>query len=178
MKQVLLMIACIAIVLSMNAQTVKVSSAGNVGIGVTPSYKLDVNGMGCFRFGSNGNIIMGTYNNTVDGIWGTALAIYGIQNNNMYTPGLYIGTPENKVSCVYSYSIYYQNLYQSSDMRLKENIVPCSSYLAKLKNIQTYTYTFTDEYFKDIFHEQKKRMQKNRIWFFGAGTSRDISRIG
>jgi hypothetical protein len=138
---------------------------GNVGIGVNPSYKLDVNGMGCFRFDNNGNIFMGTYSNTAGGMWGTALAIYGTGNSLFYTPGLYIGTPDNKVSYVYTYNIDYQNLYHSSDIRLKEYIIPSSSYLAKLKEIQTYTYNFTDEYFKDISLEQKKRMQKTEYGF-------------
>ena len=56
-------------------------------------------------------------------------------------------------------------MYQSSDMRLKENIKPCTSLSSKLKEVQSYNYNFTDEYFKDFTPEEKQKVQKTEYGF-------------
>jgi hypothetical protein len=87
-------------------------------------------------------------------------AIYPIANNL-----LVLGRPDSWFRDLYVYNIDYQNLYQTSDMRLKENIRPCPSFLSKLKDVKAYNYNYTDEYFKDFTPEDKQRAQKTEYGF-------------
>jgi len=50
-------------------------------------------------------------------------------------------------------------------MRLKENIRPCPSFLSKLKDVKSYNYNYTDEYFKDFTPEDKQKAQKTEYGF-------------
>ena len=149
-----------------NAQ-IKVLSNGNMGIGVTnPTYKLEVNGGASFTvFPSTGaKFILGTYSYLVSSspysFLVTAPALYPGTNNSIC-----IGIPDAKINTVYTYTVNYQTLVNSSDMRLKENIRLCPSFLSKLKDIKSYNYNYKDEYFKDFSPEEKAKAQKTEFGF-------------
>ncbi|MDR2978885.1 MAG: tail fiber domain-containing protein [Bacteroidales bacterium] len=86
--------------------------------------------------------------------------LYSVRNN-----ALRIGKTSNRANIIYTYTVNYQTLVQNSDARLKQNIRFCPSFLPKLKDIKTYTYNYTDEYFKDFLPEQKEKAQKTEYGF-------------
>ena len=87
-------------------------------------------------------------------------AIYSDYNNY-----LHIGRPDRWANHLWVYAIDYQNLHKTSDIRLKENIRLVPSVLSKLRDISTYNYNYTDEYFKDFTSEQKQKAQKTEFGF-------------
>jgi len=154
---ILFVIALWAMNFSAKAQTVKVNTAGNVGIGTgteSPVRKLDVRGdvqivtepaMWGIPLSARG-IIVGQYHSPS---W--MPTIYGL-NTSSYS----IGHPSSRAN-VYGVNIHYYNLIPpGSDVRLKENIRPCASVLSKLRRINTYTYNYKEEYLKKILSEPQQ----------------------
>ncbi|MDR2980305.1 MAG: tail fiber domain-containing protein [Bacteroidales bacterium] len=86
--------------------------------------------------------------------------LYGYKNNH-----LRIGKADYRTNIIYTYTLNYQTLVQNSDARLKENIRTCPSFLIKLKDVNTYTYNYTDDYFRDFTAEQKQEAQKTEFGF-------------
>jgi len=145
---------------------------GNVGIGTTsPAFKLDVNGEG--RFGTdngvlgNGDVIIGTYAYTPPpDPYTYPLTIYSpaIYSDNNSFWGLYLGTPDSWAWRTYSSDVICNNLYNLSDMRLKENIRLCDTVLFKLKNVQSYNYNFKND-FNGLDTTQRQKAQKTEYGF-------------
>ena len=66
-----------------------------------------------------------------------------------------IGKTANKVNTIW---VGYINTYDASllsDIRLKENIKPCPSFLSALKNVRSYNYNYTDEFFRSFIPEEE-----------------------
>ena len=71
----------------------------------------------------------------------------------------------SSLTTIYGHTIYYYNLQQGSDMHLKENIQPCPSVLSKIRDINTYTYNYKEEYLQRIAPEQREIPQKLEYGF-------------
>jgi hypothetical protein len=135
---------------------------GNLGIGITSSsvaYPLDINGLVRVNTGSFGGLILGQQivypSPSLPNLAITA------EKNNV----LCIGTYDKWANRIWSYTVECQTLLQPSDMRLKENIKFCFSLLSKLKNVNTYNYNYTDEFFKDFDSIQKEKTQRTEYGF-------------
>ena len=187
MKKYIILIAMCAIVGGAKAQ-LKVDAIGNVSIngkadfnkwtefysgvdfhylttfrgsGVDFICPVAINGMGLSFYGKNGNgdiVYMSEYR--IPGMSSYYFDISSWKNNYIR-----LGSPAFWLSNIWSYDIECQNLYQISDVRLKENIRPCTSLVSKIKSIQSYSYNFTNEYFKDFSAEQKQKVQKTEYGF-------------
>jgi hypothetical protein len=164
MKKMLLIIACMATMMCVNAQ-IKVGTNGNVAIAdaVNSTYRLQVAGQARFNADWIG-LILGWSSDDY------CPAIYTEYNNAMW-----VGYPNKWANHLWCYNIDYQNLSKLSDVRLKENIQSCSSLLTKLKEVRTYTYNYTDEYFKDFTSEQKQKAQRKEFGFYCSGVGKNIS---
>ena len=180
MRKVLFMVACMAIVFGVNAQALKVSSVGNVGIGTgttTPSQKLHVVGNSYLNGNVGiGDVVHSTYRLQVGGQTRFAPGWIGLilgWSSDNYCPAIYteynnamwIGRSDRWANHLWCYNIDYQNMTKLSDARLKENVQSCSSLLTKLKEVRTYTYNYTDEYFKDFTPAQKQKAQRKEFGF-------------
>jgi len=151
MKKFFLFFTLFTIGTTLTAQ-IKVTSTGNVGIGtITPTHKLHVVGDARFLPGWIGLTVGWSSDNYCP-------AIYTDYNNYMW-----IGRPDRWSNHIWSYSVTYQNLWNYSDIRLKENIEPCSAILSKIKQIQVYTYNYNDIYYNDFTPEQKQKDQRKRF---------------
>ena len=175
MKKMILIIAAI-VICGYSFGQVKVLSNGKVGVGAfNPTYNLQVAGNVLVgNFGGNSSPIVQagliidmdieSYFQFGGGHLSVQYAgysnIYGYQNNQ-----LRLGKSDNMLNSLWAYNISYQNLYQTSDIRLKENIRLCSSFLSKLKEVKTYNYNYKDEFFRDFTPEQRKKAQKTEFGF-------------
>jgi hypothetical protein len=136
-----------------NAQ-IKVVSNGNVGVGEpSPSYKLSVAGVASFAPGWVKVQVDWSTNNYCP-------AIHATENN-----ALWLGRDDKWANHMWCYTIDYQNMAKVSDSRLKENIAKCPSMLSQIKKIKTYTYNYTDEYFKDFTSKEKAKLQRKEFGF-------------
>jgi len=137
---------------------------GNVGIGTEPStsllLKLSVNGMATFSTDLGGTVLFTHYELISPGSQNHANAIYSFDNNR-----LFLGIPDKRINTLYTYTVNYHTLASASDIRLKENITPLPYVLEKLKEVQSYNYNYTDEYFKDFTKEEKEYMQRMEYGF-------------
>jgi hypothetical protein len=175
MKKLLLFSALLAIA-TMAMPQVKVTTAGNVGIGFNnPTQKLHVEGSSYL----NGNVGIGDvvnpiYRLQVGGQSRFAAGWIGLilgWSSNDYCPAIYtdynnalhLGRPDRWANHIWSYTIDCQSIVTTSDLRLKEKVEKCSSVLPKIQQIQTYTYQYNDLYFKDFTPEQKQKTQKKSM---------------
>ena len=148
MKNVFVLFALLAIGFGVKAQF-KVNSSGNVGIGTNnptrklhvvgnsylngntwigvdqinnnnfDSYRLLVNGKGCFIVSSLNTIILKNYNyRSCDNFTYNSAAVCGTN--------LFLGTPDQWAKCTYSKNVYFVNPWQYSK---DTNVVPCDSTL-------------------------------------------------
>ena len=133
MKKILLFLAMLAIATMATAQ-IKVTTAGNVGIGFNaPTFKLDARGT--VRFGNGTGTweaIRIDWNNT----WGAA-QLYCTTDN--FT----VGTSTYPASGTFRHLYYYQ-LHNLSDSRLKTNISSLSHSLAKIMQVNGRAYNYID----------------------------------
>lgn len=152
MKKIIFLI-CVVATINLHGQ-IKVTNVGNVGIGNnSPSYKLDVSGTSRFSPGWVGLYIGWSTNNYCP-------AIYTDYNNY-----LWLGRSDRWLNHIWCYHIDYQTITKHSDKRLKENIESYSNVLPKIRKINTYTYNYNDNYFKDFTIEQKQKAQRKEFGF-------------
>jgi hypothetical protein len=129
MKKLCILVVVFTITTSVSAQ-LKIAANGHIGIGVNnPSYKLDCNGTARFiRTQGGGDPIYIGWD--PDDYWPR---IYS-------TSPLKLGKSGNFLHVVYVNWLYYQNSYQWSDIRLKEDIKPLGNILNKLSKIESIIY--------------------------------------
>lgn len=152
MKKIIFLIGITATI-NLHGQ-IKVTNVGNVGIGNnSPSYKLDVNGTSRFSPGRVALYIGLSTDNYCP-------AIYTDYNNY-----LWLGRSDRWLNHIWCYKIDYQIITKYSDKKLIENIEICSNVLPKIRKINTYTYKYNDNYFKDFTIEQKQKAQKKEFGF-------------
>ncbi len=135
MRNFLFMAAFSLIFITANAQ-ITVSSTGKVGINqVSPDYNLDWYGTGRFWSGW-GQLIFDSC-----GINGTV----NLHPGEDWVGGL--GTSNKKFNDIYTYKLYYDQLEDWSDERLKENIKPLESCLAKVRQLNGVSYNMKKEFY-------------------------------
>jgi len=137
---------------------------GNVGIGVAnPTYPLDVVGNVKFTV-RPGTAELELYFG--EHVIAPPPSFLGVVTPAIYSSRdkyLYIGRDDRWATKIWSYTVECNSLLSSSDMRLKENIKPVPSLLAKLKEVQSYNYNYTDEFFKSFTPEEKQRAKKQNL---------------
>lgn len=79
---------------------------------------------------------------------------------------LQLGTSDKKIGTIHACNIRYDNLYENSDKRLKQNIDTIQSVLKKVNKLNSYTYNFKESRYADIPQEEKeKHLNKKRYGF-------------
>jgi hypothetical protein len=148
--------------------TEKLHVYGNIKIGTfSPNRKLEVLGnvkifttLGMCVDCTNYGITIENHNHNFPGpVNSNFPTIYGLNGS------FCIGHSGNWANSIYVSTVNYQNSFQPSDMRWKENIQPCTSLLSKIKKVHSYNYNFTEEYFKNFDSIQRKQIQKTECGF-------------
>lgn len=158
MKKIIFFLNAIIVSLAVNGQ-IKVTNTGNVGIGLTPSYRLNVN-------------ISGT-NKTVFSSWTNAFID---QTGECGATCLYpqlswyiqLGKPSQRIGNIWCYEVHCQSFFvESSDTRLKENILGLENSLSKLMQVNGIKYNVKESTIDNI-PELKKNLYKKPQFGFSA----------
>jgi hypothetical protein len=83
------------------------------------------------------------------------------ENNNW----LWLGRSDRWINHLWVYTINYKSLVKNSDQSIKENINIMPSVLSKVKQINSYTYNYKDEFFKGFTKEQKEEAKRTEFGF-------------
>ena len=138
MKNLKYFISVIFLVISVSSYSqLKVNSTGKVGINqLSPTYNLDLYGnarfwttWGAFIFDSSGNS-------------GRAILYPGTSAVGD------LGKESNKFFQIWCHDLHYDNVYDWSDERLKENIKPLENSLSRIKLLKAVTFNMKDEFYK------------------------------
>lgn len=153
------LVAILALNASIVVGQVTISSDGNVAIGETvpnSSQQVRVECISCTgtdRAGIYSNVTGGVYSGYSRGIWGASIngymnvGVFGQATNGYSAYGI-IGSASgasNNWAGWFNGNVYTTGSYSSSDERLKKNIRPLESTLAKLMNLQPVRYEFLTE---------------------------------
>jgi hypothetical protein len=133
-----------------NAQLI-FTDYNKLGINRTPSYTLDVEGT--VRFSNWTDVI-------IDWSAGGLPVLYP---ENPY--GMFIGKSDRWLNHLYCSNIDYSNLYKTSDISIKEKIEPLTDILSRIKQLNSYSYYYKDDYFLGFSPEQKLKEQKREFGF-------------
>lgn len=155
MKKISILFVLGFLALSFNSfSQIKVSSTGKVGINQnTPAYNLDLFGTarlwttyGYLLFDSSGH--------------GGVATLYPAQD---WIGSL--GKTDKKFNKICTYEVYYDNLYDWSDERLKENIEPLEKSLNKIKLLKGVSYNMKQEFYNvedpELLEKLMKKNQKD-----------------
>lgn len=125
-----------------NTERMRITSAGRVGIGLTPTYKLDV-------LNTTGNVILGRFTSTATSSTEYGPGIFLTNDPNNTTNYLLTGgSPSVNRFIIYSNgNIKNQNNSYTgiSDEKLKENIVDAGSQWDDIKALRVRKYSFKEE---------------------------------
>ena len=129
---------------------------GNLGIDVaTPAYKLDCKGEVRFsKWMDTWDEVVLNWNNQ----WG-APQLY------CKSPNLLVGTSGFPVNVIYVNWFYYQNMYQTSDENLKENIQPLENTLTKLLGLEGKRYRYKSDDEKSVIPDFETKLEQETFGF-------------
>lgn len=153
MKNLLLILTVGFIALSFNGYSqLQVISSGYVGINeAAPAYNLHWFGTGCF--GSTWGRLM--FNSTGNG------GVVCMHPAEDWVGAL--GKSDKRFNTIYTYTLYYDNLVDWSDEKLKENIKPLENSLSKIRMLKGVSYNMKKEFYKTENPELLSRlMEENK----------------
>ena len=157
---------------------------GNVGIGIAPStYKFQVAGnsnmIGALQVGNasisgitldvlgivkftpsevSSSMLLESYKENFGGIFSEHIPVlYPVSNN-----GASLGKSDRRFYRISVFNVDCPISVSPSDMRIKENIRPCSPLLSKIKDVKSYNFNFVDKFYEGLTKEETeywKRMQ-------------------
>lgn len=145
--------------LSLNcfSQQLFINSSGHVGINqLAPTYNLDWAGNGRFW--------------AIPG-WGAF--IFDSSNNGVVTMHPYedwvgsLGTPTKRFNYMYVYKLYYDQLEDWSDARLKENIKPLENNLSRILLLKGVSYNMKKEFYNISDQEMLSKAMNDSKTDFG-----------
>ncbi|MCK9339321.1 MAG: tail fiber domain-containing protein [Bacteroidales bacterium] len=164
MKKFFLVLLLCSISWGANAQ-LKVSTYGNVGIGTTtPQYKFDIN------LGTTDAFRIHTWTDAYfdnSGDYG-ALCLYPYMDYY-----LQLGKSNHKIGQLWVTEVNSMWVWETSDMRFKENIRPIASPLQRVKQLNGIQYTMKSDNFLGFPNEQKERYMSNDFGFI----AQDLQRV-
>lgn len=137
MKKISIIFVLGFLALSFNSfSQIKVNSTGKVGINQNyPEYNLDWLGTG--RFWSNWGQLL--FDNNGNG------GVATIHPDSDWLGCL--GTSDKKFNTIYTYTLYYDNIVDWSDEKLKENVKPLENSLSKIKLLKGVSYNMKKEFY-------------------------------